>query len=104
MLGVALSTQVVLWMLLGGAGTLIGPVIGVGLYQFAEFKLSERFPTWWSIGFGALVVIVVLILPDGIVGTVVKHARRASSTNPTVSRHTADYATARTTHEAVDHG
>jgi branched-chain amino acid transport system permease protein len=82
-LGVTLSTQIVLWMLIGGAGTLIGPVVGVGIYQFMEFELSDRFPTGWSIGFGAVVVLTVLGLPEGIVGTIVHRiGRRARRITP----------------------
>lgn len=108
-LGVTLSTQIVLWMLIGGAGTLVGPVIGVGLYQYAEFKLSDRFPTWWSIGFGTLVVLAVLCLPDGIVGTLVARARQHSTVSNakgayTESRQPSRPTAARATREVRHHG
>src|SRR5215468_3698237 len=44
MLGVVVSTQIVLYALLGGVGTLIGPIIGVMIVEIASFALSDSLP------------------------------------------------------------
>jgi branched-chain amino acid transport system permease protein len=65
-LGVVLSTQVVLWVILGGQRTLVGPVAGALLYAYAARNLSERFATQWPVVLGALLLACVLWLPGGL--------------------------------------
>jgi branched-chain amino acid transport system permease protein len=63
-----LSGDVVIWTLLGGAGTLLGPVLGTGLLLVFKDYIS----TWWPKGYpiivGALMLIVVIFVPQGILG------------------------------------
>ena len=65
---VAFSIEMVIWVAVGGRGTLIGAIIGTLLVRLAQTFLSERFPEVWLFFQGALFLIVVTILPDGIVG------------------------------------
>lgn len=55
--------------ILGGMGTLIGPIIGAGIMQI----ISQFFYTWfgarWPLVFGILFVLIVMFLPYGIIGT-----------------------------------
>jgi len=55
--------------ILGGMGTLVGPIIGAGIMQV----ISQFFYTWfgarWPLVFGILFVLIVLFLPYGIIGT-----------------------------------
>lgn len=55
--------------ILGGMGTLVGPIIGAGIMQV----ISQFFYTWfgarWPLVFGLLFVLIVMFLPYGIVGT-----------------------------------
>ena len=62
------SIKAVLWVAIGGRGTLIGAVIGALLVSGGETFLSESFPTQWQyfLGFGFL--LTVLFMPRGIVG------------------------------------
>ena len=76
MLGVLLSTQVVLYALLGGVGTLIGPVIGVIAVEIAGFWLADSFPKIWPIILGLLLLVVTLFWPTGLVGAVVSEQER----------------------------
>ena len=61
-----ISIMVVLVVMLGGTTSTWGPTIGAGLYVM----LSEMFRTWWGsasvLGFGILVCLVILFLPNGI--------------------------------------
>ena len=65
---VAFSIEMVIWVAVGGRGTLVGAIIGTMLVRLAQTFLSERFPGIWLFFQGALFLIVVTVLPDGIVG------------------------------------
>jgi urea transport system permease protein len=65
---VAFSIEMVIWVAVGGRATLIGAIIGTLLVSFARTFLSEQFPQIWLFFQGALFLLVVTVLPDGIVG------------------------------------
>jgi urea transport system permease protein len=65
---VAFSIEMVIWVAVGGRGTLIGAIIGTLLVRLAQTFLSESLPEIWLFFQGALFLIVVTVLPDGIVG------------------------------------
>lgn len=65
---VAFSIEMVIWVAVGGRGTLIGAILGTILVSYGRTLLSEQFPEVWLFFQGALFLIVVTILPDGIVG------------------------------------
>jgi branched-chain amino acid transport system permease protein len=55
---------------IGGVGTVLGPVIGaVGLQLLAEY-LRQRYLNLHLIVFGALLAAVVVLMPEGLVSTV----------------------------------
>jgi branched-chain amino acid transport system permease protein len=56
--------------LVGGMGHFSGPVIGALLYGFLEKMLKIQFLTYFQLGFGIIMVAVILFLPGGIVGLV----------------------------------
>jgi len=65
---IAFSIEMVIWVAVGGRGSLVGAVLGALLVNFAKSLLSEQFPEIWLFFQGALFLIVVMVLPDGIVG------------------------------------
>lgn len=65
---VAFSIEMVIWVAVGGRGTLVGAILGTLLVRLGRTLLSEQFPEVWLFFQGALFLIVVTILPDGIVG------------------------------------
>jgi urea transport system permease protein len=65
---VAFSIEMVIWVAVGGRGTLIGAILGTMLVRLAQTFLSESFPKIWLFFQGALFLIVVTVLPDGIIG------------------------------------
>jgi urea transport system permease protein len=65
---VAFSIEMVIWVAVGGRATLVGAVIGTLLVRMAQTFLSEQFPEVWVFFQGALFLIVVTVLPDGILG------------------------------------
>jgi branched-chain amino acid transport system permease protein len=65
----SLSGKAIVWTVLGGAGTLVGPVIGSSIYILASEFLSGYFRSF-PVVFGALLVVVVIVAPRGLVGLV----------------------------------
>ncbi|MFK8182435.1 MAG: urea ABC transporter permease subunit UrtC [Phormidesmis sp.] len=65
---IAFSIEMVIWVAVGGRGTLIGAIIGALAVRWGQTLLSESYPTVWLFFQGALFLIVVTVLPDGIVG------------------------------------
>ncbi len=65
---IAFSIEMVIWVAVGGRATLVGAVLGALLVNWARVLLSERFPEVWLFFQGALFLIVVTVLPDGIIG------------------------------------
>src|SRR5476651_2393934 len=62
------SIEAVLWVAVGGRGTLIGPVIGAFIVNFAKTYLTGALPEVWLFALGALFILVTLFLPKGVVG------------------------------------
>jgi urea transport system permease protein len=67
-MGIIPSIQIVIWVAVGGRGSLIGAVIGALLVNGAETALSETFPAIWTLLLGALYIGAVLLFPRGLVG------------------------------------
>ncbi len=76
LLGVILSTQIVLYALFGGVGTLIGAVIGVVVIEIVSFVLADNYPTIWPIILGVLMLLVILFRPGGLISLVVPERER----------------------------
>src|SRR5262245_6821557 len=74
--GPGFSVDGVIWTAVGGRATLIGPFVGAFLIKGLEFVLSGMLSEFWQLFMGALFVIVVLWMPDGIVGTIGDWIRR----------------------------
>ena len=67
-LGVTLSTQVLLWVVLGGRGTLVGPLLGLGIVRVFGGRVAEVLPQLWPIVLGVLLLGTILYLPGGLMG------------------------------------
>ena len=64
------SIEVVIWVAVGGRGTLYGALVGAILVNYAKTYLTSAFPDAWYYVLGGLFVVVTLFLPRGIVGLV----------------------------------
>src|SRR5216683_2066264 len=62
------SIEAVLWVAVGGRGTLIGPVIGAFIVNFGKTWLTGALPEVWLFALGAMFIAVTLFLPKGVVG------------------------------------
>ena len=67
-IGVLPSLEIVVWVAFGGRNSLIGAMLGAVGINAARSVLTAEFPEWWPIILGGLFVLVVLLLPNGIVG------------------------------------
>jgi urea transport system permease protein len=67
-MGIVPSIEMVIWVAVGGRGTLIGAILGALLVNAAKSGLSEQYPAIWQIFMGALFIGCVLLFPNGLVG------------------------------------
>lgn len=65
---VAFSIEMVIWVAIGGRASLVGAIVGALLVNYARSFFSEQFAEFWLFFQGALFLLVVTVLPDGIVG------------------------------------
>jgi branched-chain amino acid transport system permease protein len=63
-----ISVQIAIITMLGGAGTLLGPIVGAALLLSAQEVFKNQFRESHLLIYGILIVVVVLFLPEGIVG------------------------------------
>ena len=63
------SIELVIWVSVGGRGTLVGPIIGAVLVNFGKsWFTAVPFPTSWLFVLGGLFICVTLFLPRGLFG------------------------------------
>jgi branched-chain amino acid transport system permease protein len=80
-MGPGLSTQAVIYCLLGGSGTLIGPVIGTAVIEILTYVLAdiESIRQFWPVFLGLVLLGIILFEPSGILGMVVSARERIGS-------------------------
>jgi urea transport system permease protein len=71
-IGVLPSIEMIIWVAVGGRGTLVGPVVGAFGVNWLQSILTTNYPDLWLLVLGGLFVGVVLFFPDGIVGSLEK--------------------------------
>jgi branched-chain amino acid transport system permease protein len=67
---VHITIKMIIMSLLGGMGTILGPVIGAGFLQIVEEILGTAFLNWYLVFMGILIVLVIMFMPKGISGWV----------------------------------
>ncbi|MDS4010298.1 MAG: urea ABC transporter permease subunit UrtC [Defluviicoccus sp.] len=72
----AASIEAVIWVAVGGRGTLHGAILGAILVNYAKTFLTGSLPEIWLFALGALFVAVTLFMPRGIVGSLSGRAGR----------------------------
>jgi branched-chain amino acid transport system permease protein len=77
-LGFQRSADVLVILILGGAGRLYGGLIGAIIFMVARDQFSGNTPQFWYFWIGALLVAVVMFLPNGILGGLEKLTSRWS--------------------------
>ena len=62
------SIELIIWVAIGGRGTLYGAVVGALLVNYSKTYFTAALPEVWLFALGALFILVTLYLPHGIVG------------------------------------
>lgn len=86
--GLAMSAQIIIWVIVGGLGTLVGPVVGCVAIQWLTTAIGTQQTFNSNLVLGAILVVFVLLVPRGIVpslGDVIEAAwrrRKAPADSP----------------------
>ncbi len=62
------SIEAVIWVAVGGRGTLVGAILGAILVNGGKTWLTGALPEIWLFALGALFILVTLFLPNGVLG------------------------------------
>jgi branched-chain amino acid transport system permease protein len=66
------SAELLVILVLGGAGRLYGGLVGAIVYMVAHDRISTSTPQYWFFWMGLLLIVVVMFLPNGILGGLAK--------------------------------
>lgn len=80
MAGFQFGTELLIWVALGGRGTILGPVFGTLLIDVSSAYLSGDLPFVWKLFLGLSFVIVIVALPKGLLPALAQLLRRGKST------------------------
>jgi urea transport system permease protein len=72
----AQSIEAVIWVAVGGRGTLVGAALGAILVNFGKTYFTGALPEYWLFALGLLFVLVTLFLPKGILGLIDQMKRK----------------------------
>lgn len=64
------SAEIIIWCIVGGLGTLVGPVIGAMILAYLKFLLGQQTAFDSSLILGLILVLSVLLLPRGVVPSI----------------------------------
>jgi branched-chain amino acid transport system permease protein len=80
-MGPGLSTAAVIYCLFGGSGTIIGPILGTAVVEVLSYVLADidAIKRIWPVILGAVMLIVVMFQPRGILGLFVSERERIGS-------------------------
>ena len=70
------SIEAVVWVAVGGRGSLYGAVLGAILVNYAKTYFTGALPEVWLYALGALFVLVTLFLPRGIIGLIPRRGEK----------------------------
>lgn len=65
-----------LMAIFGGLGQFYGPIIGAAIFAYLEELLLTKFPYYYMLTVGIILVVVILYLPDGLIGLAQRLRRR----------------------------
>lgn len=76
------SIEAVIWVAIGGRGTLFGAILGAFVVNGAKSFFTAQAPDFWLFFLGGLFVVVTLGLPQGLVGIKLFRRRAAAPSEP----------------------
>jgi len=69
------TVEAIIIVLLGGAGTLLGPVVGGLIYGISKYYLSIILPGFQLLIFAPIIILIIVIFPEGVVGVIKRYVR-----------------------------
>ena len=73
------SIEAVIWVAVGGRGTLTGAILGAVVVNFGKTWFTGVLPNYWLYALGGLFIFVTLFLPKGIMGLFVARAKKPTA-------------------------
>jgi branched-chain amino acid transport system permease protein len=65
---ISYTIECIIIVVLGGAGTLLGPVVGGLIYGLSKYWLTVYFPGFQLLIFAPIIIIIIVALPEGVIG------------------------------------
>jgi urea transport system permease protein len=84
------SIEAVIWVAVGGRGTLAGAVLGAIVVNFGKTLFTSALPELWLFALGALFILVTLLLPGGILGLLRRRTAKPAPAAPTAEAEAAE--------------
>lgn len=78
-LGIVMSTQVLVWVAVGGRGTILGVFLGAALVTIGQQYLGAAIGGWYLLVLGVIFILVVKFAPEGVVGIIARLLKRSPS-------------------------
>jgi len=78
--GIVFSTQVLVWVAVGGRGTIIGPFLGAVAATYGQDVLASSMGDSYLLMLGVLFIVSVLLVPDGVAGILHRGQQLADTT------------------------
>ena len=75
-IGVLPSIEMVIWVAVGGRGTLSGAILGAVSVNWMRSFLTSNYPDYWLYFLGGMFVLVVQFIPDGLIGLFKRSLRK----------------------------
>ncbi|MEW5723926.1 MAG: branched-chain amino acid ABC transporter permease [Thermodesulfobacteriota bacterium] len=72
------TIEAIIIVLLGGAGTLLGPVVGGLIYGLSKYYLSIIIPGFQLLIFAPIIIVIIVVFPEGVVGMLKKKTRNTA--------------------------
>jgi urea transport system permease protein len=76
------SIEAVIWVAVGGRGTLVGAILGAVLVNLGKTYFTGALPELWLFALGGLFIFVTLLLPKGVMGLFARRERRTKQPEP----------------------
>jgi urea transport system permease protein len=76
------SIEAVIWVAVGGRGTLVGAILGAMLINLGKTYFTSALPELWLFALGGLFIFVTLLLPKGVMGLFARRERRRKTPEP----------------------
>ncbi len=71
-IGTALSTEVLIWVAVGGRAVLMAALLGVVLVRSVESVLSTALGPYWLLTLGVFFILTVVVMPEGVFGRLMR--------------------------------